>query len=273
MNKQFIYTLVDPNNQDIKYVGKTSNPVVRLQRHIQISKKYENSNKSRWIKSLLEINKKPLMEIIEECNDNNVNDLEIYWISQMEAWGFNLLNINPGGERWCKNHTEESKLKIKKAHFIRSVIHYKLSGEIISKYESLSEANQKTGIHTALIHNCCRKKGSYTVNGGHFWRSENEKEPTTFRYEGDAFEYIPYNKNIQTNSKKICQYNLDGKLVETFDSLRSASDKTKIERVNISRCCKNKFKKSTHSKLTNNYINVGGYTWRYFEETNGGNLI
>ena len=51
--------------------------------------------------------------------------------------------------------------------------------------------------------------------------------------------------------KKVCQYDLNGKIINTFISLKDAEEKTKIFSQNISRCCRNKSKQA------------GGYVWKY----------
>lgn len=276
--KQYIYTLSDPDTMLVRYIGRTNNLLDRYKRHLQKSyiEKYDkNTYKSNWIKSLLSRDKKPLMEILEICDNSNVMDLEIYWISQFRIWGFPLTNLSDGGEipvSWLgKTHTQKSKDKIRHSHNLhhRNVIQYDLSGNIIQVFSSLIEASTKTGYHIALISNCCKKKRYYTVNGGHFWREDQSDYNMiyTFRYEGDAFDYVPYNKNIQLNSKKICQYNLDGSLYKIYDSVRLAALETGSGKSNITKCCRNKIGKSGKN------IIVKGYTFRYFDETNGRNLI
>ena len=65
--KTYIYILIDPITLDIRYVGKSVNPEVRLRRHLseaRCSKK--KSHRVHWLKSLLECNVKPKIEIIDE---------------------------------------------------------------------------------------------------------------------------------------------------------------------------------------------------------------
>lgn len=94
----YIYTLSDPITNQIKYVGKTNNLKRRLANHIsngRINKK--NNLLTNWVKSLLNRNLKPKIEIIDETVEN-WGDLEQYWISQLKTWGFTLKNITLGGE-------------------------------------------------------------------------------------------------------------------------------------------------------------------------------
>ena len=99
MKTTFIYSLCDPNTKEIRYIGKANNIQYRLWSHIHEAKNdLRNMHKCNWIKSLLKEGKKPIIEIIEEVSVDYWKDSEIYWISQLKAWGFNLINKTSGGE-------------------------------------------------------------------------------------------------------------------------------------------------------------------------------
>lgn len=264
MEKYFIYSLTDPITNKIRYIGKTNDPEDRYKRHLQkcyLEKYDKNTYKSRWIKSLLAKNEKPVMNIIQECNYSNVNEMEIYWIFKMKADGCKLTNLSIGGEvgvDWTgRKHTQETKDKIhiSKKRFMSPVIQYDLHGNMLNEYESLMEASLKSGCHIYLISNCCKKKSYYTVS------------ETTFRYKGDHFDYTPYNKNIQVNSKEICKYDLNGNFIKTYDSIRSTAVDNKVNKSNITSCCKRKV-----NKKTGKFIITKGFTYRYFDETKGLNI-
>jgi hypothetical protein len=93
--KTYIYTLEHPETKEIKYIGKTNNPQRRLRHHLakKKSKCYVNS----WLDSLKNKGLKPIMTIIDETEED-WQSLEIYWIAQFKAWGFNLCNHTLGGE-------------------------------------------------------------------------------------------------------------------------------------------------------------------------------
>lgn len=93
----YIYTLSNPLTNEIKYVGKTINLRTRYAGHLSNGKLNRCSKVSNWIKNLLNNNLKPVMEIIDST-DNDWASLEVYWISQLKTWGFDLKNITEGGE-------------------------------------------------------------------------------------------------------------------------------------------------------------------------------
>jgi len=86
----YIYTLMDPISNEIKYVGNTNDISDVLELHIS-----ESENKIKrlhvWIQSLLELGLKPIVEIIDEI-ETEIDLNEEFWISQIKSWGFNLVN-------------------------------------------------------------------------------------------------------------------------------------------------------------------------------------
>lgn len=148
---------------------------------------------------------------------------------------------------------EELNNKIKEGNKAKrkSIVHYDLNGNILGKYQTMSEARDITKCHIGLISRCCNEKSYYSVNG------------TTFRYENDIFDYFPYNKNIQVNSRKVCKYNLNGELVEVYDSIKLAMRENETTDSNITTCCRGKVSKK------GKFLKVKGYTYRYYEETKG----
>ena len=63
----YLYTLKDPITNIVKYVGYSKNPKRRLWEHIRDAKRGLKTYKSCWVKSLLDIQQVPIMEIIKDC--------------------------------------------------------------------------------------------------------------------------------------------------------------------------------------------------------------
>lgn len=116
----YIYTLSDENG-DIRYVGKSNRPYLRLKDHLKISKN-KKSHKDKWIQSLT---KPPSVLILDEIEDKDWVFWEIYWIGQLRQWGFNLVNGTYGGEGSNgfkgKKHSEETKIKCMEASKKRKI--------------------------------------------------------------------------------------------------------------------------------------------------------
>jgi hypothetical protein len=102
MRTHYIYTLSNPNNGEVFYVGCTVNPVIRKEDHLYLPRL------SHWFdldrERLLLCGKDtyihkykilPDFDILEEvvCNNRKTaEDIEVYWIHQFIAWGFPVMN-------------------------------------------------------------------------------------------------------------------------------------------------------------------------------------
>ncbi len=97
-----IYCLCDPRTNEIRYIGQTRQKlIVRLQRHISKAKTEQNQFNHRvcWIKSILERNERPIIQLIEEgLSQQEAIAREIYYIQKFRSEGIDLVNTSDGGE-------------------------------------------------------------------------------------------------------------------------------------------------------------------------------
>ena len=93
--KTYIYGLVDPETGKMRYVGKSNNPKVRYQYHLQDKK--TNPHKTAWICGLSERGLKPELVILEETTQKQWEERERYWIKRYRDEGAPLVNILEGG--------------------------------------------------------------------------------------------------------------------------------------------------------------------------------
>lgn len=94
----YIYGLFDPRNLELRYIGRAKNPQNRFYRHIHEARKSTATHKSAWIRGLLNDNLKPAIEILEECTEDNWQEIEQAWIAEAKEKGANILNETLGGE-------------------------------------------------------------------------------------------------------------------------------------------------------------------------------
>lgn len=108
MKKIYIYSLKNSITNEIRYVGKTINIKKRYSQHL-VDKR--QTHKRCWIDSLLKENIKPVIDILEICDENNWEEREIYWINQYD----NLTNHKKGGNGnsdYVRVTKEETKKKL-----------------------------------------------------------------------------------------------------------------------------------------------------------------
>ncbi len=112
-----IYILIDPESNEVKYVGKSNNPQRRFGRHLS---RNTNARKQQWLNSLKDKSLTPELLIIDVVNVLEWEFWEYHYINLYKSWGFNLLNLQEGGRhnssgfKNCKHNNEtKSKISIK----------------------------------------------------------------------------------------------------------------------------------------------------------------
>ncbi len=193
----YIYSLIDPITNDIRYVGKTCNLEKRLRGHLKKCHilKYHSAT---WIKSLVDQGYIPIMKVIEETNLENWEEREKYWIKLYKE-KHNLTNTNEGGGFGGtsngfkgKKHSKESIQKMKDSRtgisinqndknglrkkklreYIdkhkKPILQYNLKGEFIKEWTSSVDAGKELNIGHSNITRCCKLKKGITYN--YIWR-------------------------------------------------------------------------------------------------------
>lgn len=97
MKTVYIYGLWDCRDGRLRYIGKTINLKARLRRHLTDYDRGKITHCTTWIKGLLNENLEPMMEILEECTEDNWQEAERAWISEARKFGLNLVNMVDGG--------------------------------------------------------------------------------------------------------------------------------------------------------------------------------
>jgi hypothetical protein len=93
----FLYVLKNKNNE-IRYVGCTNRPKIRLWEHVRDAKKGVRTYKSNWIRSLLDKDEYPIFEIVSNhLHHSDVMVAEIELIKDLKESGCALTNATDGG--------------------------------------------------------------------------------------------------------------------------------------------------------------------------------
>lgn len=197
-----IYVLLDPEDGKIKYVGKTNDLIERQRGHNKDKK--GNNKRVNWIKSLRKKDLFPILEEIDRVPHSEWQFWEMYWISQIKTWGFDLKNSTEGGEfnKSGYKHSKEVKEKISLS----------LKDRIFSKEHKSNLSKSKKGMEFS-------EKHKLNLSNSHL------------------------NQNVDYLKKKVCKINRDtGKLIKIYSSVRQAGKYSNIRENSISSCCKNKRK-------------------------------
>lgn len=111
MTRHFVYVLIDPRTDEVRYVGCTIDVKRRIRGHLEAARTGHQIPNAAWIRELLKLSLKPRMEIVEVTDTDSWEDRERYWIAHFEATGARLTNVHAGGigrsliaGRWSRYH-------------------------------------------------------------------------------------------------------------------------------------------------------------------------
>jgi len=95
INTTYIYILIDPITNSVRYVGKSVNPLTRYSQHCNA---YDNSEKYKWILDLKNNGYKPEMKIIDKVPNEIAHERESFYITEYLKNGHDLFNISSVSE-------------------------------------------------------------------------------------------------------------------------------------------------------------------------------
>lgn len=250
-----IYTITNLINNKV-YIGQSIDIIKRFYSHKSSLNRdcHQNIFLQRSWNKFGENNFK--FEIIEKCNDNDLDIREVYYInllsSNNDKYGYNLTS---GG---CKFKVNEQILINKSLKYSKQILQFTKEGLFISEYLNARQAALKYNINASLITRCCRgeRESAYHC----IWKY---KDDCMFSYQNNKVVNIDdYDKLIVYNP--ICQLDLNGNLVREWNTCSDVGKFYNIVYENIRSCCDKKYGRKT-------YI---GFIWMYADEyyKNGVNL-
>lgn len=230
--KYTIYKLIDPTNNEVRYIGLTFNNLKqRLKSHRNERSK---SHKCYWIDKLKSQGFDPIIECVEEniSSYELACEREIYFIDYFRSIGCELTNSATGGNK-NKKMSIETREKMSKSRIERCKTH-----KII-----LSESTKKILSEKSKLR----------------FQDPNEREKLRIsnkRYEDSKTEEQRLQDILIQNPKKVLQYDLNMNLLFEYPSLKNAERISGLDSGNISKCCKYKVR------------TVGGFIWRFEGDLN-----
>lgn len=126
----YIYALIDPRTNEVRYIGKTTDPKGRLYEHTK--KSDLATHKAHWINQLRAEGLRPRMEILEETTAAKWEKRERHWIAYGKAQGWRLTNIRAGG-----NPTKEETRAIDVCGTVGEAVALYVEAELRSVYDLL----------------------------------------------------------------------------------------------------------------------------------------
>lgn len=185
-----IYILIDPSEQQVRYVGKCNDPNERYKAHKNGARDI-GTHKRNWVESLKRKGLKPIMEIVDNIPIGEWQFWERWWIGYFKSLGFKLVNYTEGGDgtsfgnqtTWKKGNvpwnrglpiSDEVRQKVIDARALQTnlrnkyVIQMDLSGRELCEHRSLTDAALSVEGSNSHISQCC--KGKRNSHKGYKWK-------------------------------------------------------------------------------------------------------
>lgn len=162
--KNVIYGLVDPRDNQLRYVGKATVANRRFNEHLKGAKQNKFTYKDNWIRCLLKLNLKPELIIIDNSLSENLDELEKHYIAYFKFLGCKLTNLTNGGEGTSGyRFTEEQVSKMRQKALARD-------------WTNFVPFNKKPhmiidGIETR---NCAKCSNNHSLDQFHFNKNQNK---------------------------------------------------------------------------------------------------
>ena len=159
----FVYGLVDPRNNLVRYVGKSCSGMGRPLQHFYGKELSTTTKKSSWVKSLIAKNLFPYIKVLEECEDDaSVSKAEIEHIEKLKC--NKLLNMTSGGTGGDTGGGQKRR---------RKVISKEISTGVIKEYQSIIKTNADGFSSNKVVAVCKGRRKSH--KGYKFWYKENQE--------------------------------------------------------------------------------------------------
>jgi group I intron endonuclease len=239
MQTTFIYTLLDPVTNQIRYIGKANNLDQRYKAHLNKTRKHQ-IHKRNWINSLKKQGLKPIIEILDVVPIAEWQFWETYWISQFKSWGFDLINYTSGGDG-C---TFANQTSFKKGQNKKPVVALTLTGEFVEEFESAKDGNEFCGkkcVVNALLRKIKRagnylwlyksdyeKMSEYEIKAFVIWcNTKKELKANSGSFKKGIIPWSVLNKGFNgmglKTAKRVLQLDHDNNIIKVYRSVKEAS--------------------------------------------------
>jgi len=162
-------------------------------------------------------------------------------------------NITAGGFIWrwetekkidIKKIKEARRKEHRKNYKIVSITQYDMKGNRVAYYPSLTDAEEATGINGGQISLAAR--GTYKSAKGYFWKKGFGRE----KIDLSGYKWGKASM-AATQSKKVNQYTIEGKYIQSFASVKDAASYICVNLATMSGACRGQQK------------TCGGYKWKF----------
>ena len=160
---------------------------------------------------------------------DELNDKEIFYVNQFDSY-CNGYNSTLGGEGTLGYKPPSGK----DSKYSQPVYQMSIGGELIARWDCLSDASRKLGISRGSIANVCN--GHKKTAGGFVWVYEKDYDPDK------DYSRIPKIKDGGTGTKPVLLLDKSNNILQEFYSVNHAGKELGISPQEVSRICTHKRK-------------------------------
>ena len=230
----YIYELVDPITNEVRYIGQTVNTYNRLHTHLTEAK-HGNSHKNKWIRKLVKQSCVPILNVIDTV-DSDVYFWERFYIDLYKSWGVNLTNIAitvlGGGNTFTNDPNKENRRK-------------RMSEILVLRYSDIEKRNELSKIcklawTDPILIEQARRDGKRGAD----MHVEKKRKMMIDRWANK--EWANKMKNITAKSRRIAieQIDEENNVIAVFVSVIAAAKTLNVNQSKISEVINNKRKRT-----------------------------
>lgn len=192
----YIYGLIDPENQEIFYIGKTINPKVRLSGHTSPSNLKKKSACIDRLNLIINHGNRPILKILLKCKFKNINRFEKMYITKFKKLNPNLTNERSGGEGWniIKKRRTEKVINADELMMKSVTLRHSVSAED-TVFKSVAETAIFLEVMPCTISSYLKGRVGHRICKGYYIRYTGTKfiEPKRFK---NKFKYLKHDINM-----------------------------------------------------------------------------
>ena len=184
-------------------------------------------------------------DCIKRCCDRSSKSLlykNCYWVYKYE-----YENENFSWEKFLNFEFITNKKEKKTTNF-KTVCQYDKNKNLIKKWHSYKDI-RSAGFNIKRIHTICKQQKNQKTYCGYIWAYEG------YNFDDGYFDSVlnPTNKHVESLKKKVYQIDINGDIVNIFNSISEAANAVGVSSSKISNAAKNK-------KIS------GKYAWVYIDD-------
>ena len=160
-------------------------------------------------------------EIIEECQQKDINEREIYWINFYNSYneGFNLTTGGEGVKNKVFTNEEKEKYRMISTGKNKPILQFDYNGELLNEWFGVLEASKKLDLNATVILACLTNRANCCTAYGFIWIYKSSYK--------DINSLKLKERLASISNNKIYQIDINNNVVNIYNSMNDLLNKNK----------------------------------------------